>query len=63
MLWVGACTSSVGTWMQVVAQNWLVFQMAGAFFLALDSFMGQIPIFLFSLVGGVVADRFDRRCC
>jgi predicted MFS family arabinose efflux permease len=61
MLWVGACTSSVGTWMQVVAQNWLVFQMAGAFFLALDSFMGQIPIFLFSLVGGVVADRFDRR--
>ena len=47
--------------MQTVAQNWLVFQMAGAFFLALDSFLGQIPILLFSLVGGVVADRFDRR--
>jgi predicted MFS family arabinose efflux permease len=61
LLWIGACTSSIGTWMQAVAQNWLVFQMAGAFFLALDSFLGQIPILLFSLVGGVVADRFDRR--
>ncbi len=48
--------------MQVVAQSWLVLQLSGsAFLLGLDSFLGQIPIFLFSLVGGVVADRMDRR--
>src|SRR5258708_21106875 len=62
MLWLGACTSSVGTWMQVVAQSWLVLQLSGsAFLLGLDSFLGQIPIFLFSLIGGVIADRVDRR--
>jgi predicted MFS family arabinose efflux permease len=62
LLWFGACTSSVGTWMQIVAQNWLVLEISGSpFLLGLDSFLGQIPIFLFSLIGGVVADRMDRR--
>ena len=62
LLWFGACTSSVGTWMQTVAQNWLVLEMTNSpFLLGLDSFLGQIPIFLFSLIGGVVADRADRR--
>jgi len=61
-MWIGACTSSVGTWMQKLAQSWLVFQLSGsAFMLGLDSFLGEIPIFLFSLVGGVAADRIDRR--
>ena len=62
MLWIGACVSSVGTWMQMVAQNWLVLELTNSpFLLGLDSFLGQIPIFLFSLIGGVVADRTDRR--
>lgn len=61
-MWIGACTSSVGTWMQSVAQNWLVFQLSGSsFFLGLDNFLGNIPIVLFSLVGGVLADRIERR--
>src|ERR1700750_1761459 len=61
-MWIGACTSSVGTWMQKLAQSWLVYQLSGsAFLLGLDAFLGDIPIFLFSLVGGVVADRIDRR--
>jgi predicted MFS family arabinose efflux permease len=48
--------------MQIVAQSWLVLQISNSpFFLGLDSFLGQIPIFLLSLVGGVVADRMDRR--
>jgi predicted MFS family arabinose efflux permease len=48
--------------MQIVAQSWLVFQISGsARMLGLDAFLGNIPIFLFSLVGGVVADRFSRR--
>jgi predicted MFS family arabinose efflux permease len=62
LIWSGACTSSIGTWMQSLAQSWLVLQISGsAFLLGLTSFLGEIPIFLFSLVGGVVADRMDRR--
>jgi predicted MFS family arabinose efflux permease len=62
LIWSGACTSSIGTWMQSLAQSWLVLQISGsAFMLGLTSFLGEIPIFLFSLVGGVVADRMDRR--
>jgi MFS family permease len=60
--WIGACTSSIGTWMQQVAQSWLILEMSKSpFLLGLDAFLGQIPILLFSLVGGVVADRMDRR--
>jgi predicted MFS family arabinose efflux permease len=61
-MWFGACTSSVGTWMQIVAQSWLIYRLShSAFLLALDQFLGGIPIFLFSLIGGVVADRVERR--
>ena len=61
-MWFGACTSSIGTWMQIVAQGWLVYRLShSAFLLALDQFLGGIPIFLFSLIGGVVADRVERR--
>jgi len=62
LLWAGAFTSSVGTWMQQVAQAWLIFTMTGsASLLALDAFLGAAPFLLFSLFGGVFADRFDRR--
>ena len=61
-MWIGACTSSIGTWMQIVAQGWLVYRLShSAFLLALDQFLGGIPIFLFSLLGGVIADRVERR--
>jgi predicted MFS family arabinose efflux permease len=61
-IWLGACTSSIGTWMQKLAQSWLVFELTdSAMALAIDAFLGEIPIFLFSLLGGVVADRRDRR--
>src|SRR5271165_4017878 len=62
LMWIGACTSSMGTWMQIVAQGWLIYRLShSAFLLALDQFLGGIPIFLFSLIGGVVADRMERR--
>jgi predicted MFS family arabinose efflux permease len=62
LMWIGACTSSVGTWMQIVAQGWLIYRLShSAFLLALDQFLSGIPIFLFSLVGGVIADRVERR--
>jgi MFS family permease len=64
VLWFGAFLSTIGTWMQKVAQNWLVLTISGtssAFFLGLDSFLGELPILLLTVVGGVVADRYDRR--
>jgi MFS family permease len=64
LLWFGALTSSIGTWMQKVAQAWLIVTLSGsasAFYLGLDSFAGEVPILLFTLIGGVVADRRDRR--
>ncbi len=62
LMWSGAFVSSIGTWMQKLAQSWLVLQLSGsAFYLGLDSFLGEIPIFLLALVAGVAADRIDRR--
>lgn len=62
LMWLGACTSSIGTWMQKLAQSWLVYDLTKSpYFLGLDAFLGEIPIFLFSILGGVYADRKDRR--
>jgi predicted MFS family arabinose efflux permease len=64
LLWMGALTSSTGTWMQKVAQAWLIVTTTGsrsAFFLGLDSFLGELPLLLFTMIGGVFADRRDRR--
>jgi MFS family permease len=62
ILWLGSFASSIGTWMQNVAENWLVLSLTGsAFYLGLDAFLQQVPILLFTLLGGVLADRLDRR--
>lgn len=62
VLWIGAFASSIGTWMQKVAQSWLVFTLTNSpFYLGLDAFLGELPILLLTLLGGVVADRRDRR--
>jgi len=60
--WIGACSSAIGTWMQIIAQNWLVLSLTNSpFYLGLDAFLQQLPIILFTLIGGVFADRYDRR--
>jgi predicted MFS family arabinose efflux permease len=62
LMWIGACTSSIGTWMQIVAQGWLIYRLShSSFLLGLDQFLAGLPIFLFTLIGGVVADRMERR--
>jgi MFS family permease len=64
VLWFGALTSTIGTWMQEVALNWLIVTITGAasaFYLGLQTFLGQAPILLLTLIGGVIADRRDRR--
>jgi MFS family permease len=58
----GQLISLIGTWMQNVAQAWLVYRLTGSSaLLGLVSFASQIPVFLMSPVGGIVADRFRRH--
>src|SRR5947209_7413817 len=58
----GQLISLVGTWMQSVAESWLVFRLTGSpALLGLSSFASQIPVLLLATIGGTVADRSDRR--
>ena len=60
--WLGNFLSNVGTWMQNVAQGWLVLELSNsAFWLGVVGFAASAPMLVFSLVGGVIADRVDRR--
>src|SRR5919206_3709672 len=62
VFWIGAFLSNVGTWMQAVAQGWLVLQLTNSpFWLGLDAFMATVPAVIFTLLGGVFADLLDRR--
>jgi MFS family permease len=58
----GQIISLVGTWMQSVAQSWLVYRLTGSsLLLGLVGFASQIPVFLLAPIGGVVADRYSRH--
>ncbi|MGH9421804.1 MAG: MFS transporter [Thermoanaerobaculia bacterium] len=62
LLWLGAFASTTGTFMQTLAQGWLVYTMTGsALLLGVDGFLSTGPMLLFSLFGGVIADRMERR--
>ena len=62
LMWIGACTSSIGSWMQNLAQSWLIYTLTDS---QVSPRAGPgpngLPIFLFSLFGGVLADRIERR--
>jgi MFS family permease len=58
----GQLVSLVGTWMQTVAQSWLVYRLTGSSLkLGLVGFASQIPVFLVAPLGGIVADRANRQ--
>jgi MFS family permease len=62
LFWSGAFVSNTGTWMQAVAQGWLVLHLSNSpFWLGFDGFMGTAPGLLLTLAGGVFADLMDRR--
>jgi MFS family permease len=62
LFFIGQFISLTGTWMQVVAVGWLVLELTGsAFAVGLTSALGSLPILLFTLWGGVLADRVRRR--
>ena len=62
-LWfIGQLFSLVGTWMQNTAQGYLIYELTGsALYLGLVSFAAGVPTWLFTLYGGVIADRIPRR--
>ncbi len=58
----GQLISLVGTWMQNIAQDWLVYRLTGSsLLLGVVAFVSQIPIFLLAPVAGIVADRYNRH--
>jgi MFS family permease len=58
----GQLISLVGTWMQTVAQSWLVYRLTGStLLLGTVGFASQIPVFLIAPIGGIVADRRNRH--
>ena len=60
--WVASLLSNIGTWAQQVAQPWLMLSLSGSSFLVgLDAFAMDAPAWGLTLVGGVLADRGDRR--
>lgn len=62
LFWTGQLVSLTGTWMQSVAQGWLVYLLTkSALSLGVVSFAQFLPVLLFTLLGGVAADRFDRQ--
>ncbi|HUI83325.1 MAG TPA: MFS transporter [Candidatus Binatia bacterium] len=62
LFFAGQLISLIGTWMQTVAQAWLVYRMTNsAFLLGVVGFAGQIPVFLMAPGGGIVADRHNRQ--
>jgi len=62
LFWSGNFLSNIGTWMQNVAQGWLVITLTNsAFWLGVVSFAGSIPFLVFTLFGGVIADRVNKR--
>ena len=62
LLWIGTLISNSGDWMDQIALNWLVYQLSGsAVQLALLNLCRLAPIFVFTLLGGVIADRMERR--
>src|SRR5208283_544562 len=58
----GQMISLIGTWMQNIAQDWLVYRLTGsAVLLGVVAFVGQIPIFVLAPVAGIAADRRNRH--
>ncbi|MEA2973554.1 MAG: hypothetical protein QOG82_2012 [Actinomycetota bacterium] len=62
LFWIGQLVSMSGTWMQTVAQNWLVLSLTGSgVALGVTVALQFLPMLLFGMWGGLVADRFDKR--
>lgn len=58
----GQLISLIGTWLQIIAQDWLVLKLTNsAFLIGLFAAVATLPTLLFTLFGGVIVDRFKKR--
>src|SRR5207248_7579809 len=61
LFWIGSVISNIGTWMHIVAQGWLMYQLTDSpLWLGLVGLMRAVPLLAFPLLGGVIADRVPR---
>ena len=62
IFWIGQAVSLTGSWVQIVAQGWLALDLSNdPFIVGVVSAAGSFPVLVFSLYGGVIADRYDKR--
>jgi len=62
LFWVGMIVSVMGTWMQMMAQGWLVLKLTNSpLYLGIVAAFGTAPMLLFTLFAGAIADRFRKR--
>lgn len=61
LIWFGAMLSNIGTWIANLAKSWLVFEIAGPYWLGVDTFITWLPMMLLLPFSGALADRFDQR--
>lgn len=62
LFFAGQSISLIGTWIHTMAMSWMVYRLSGsAFLLGLTGFASMAPIFFFSPLGGLAADRFNRQ--
>ena len=62
IFWIGQAVSLTGSWVQIVAQGWLALELSNdPFIVGVVSAAGSFPVLVFSLYGGVIADRYDKR--
>lgn len=62
LYFIGQLISMVGTWLQIVAEGWLIFQLShSAFYVGLSAAASTLPSLFLSLLGGVIVDRFPKK--
>lgn len=62
LYFIGQIVSMIGTWLQMVAQGWLVLEMTGsAFWVGVTAAASSLPTLFLSLIGGVIVDRYNRK--
>lgn len=62
LYFIGQLISMIGTWLQIVAEGWLIFQLShSAFYVGLSAAASTLPSLFLSLIGGVIVDRFEKK--
>ncbi len=62
LYFIGQLISMIGTWLQIVAEGWLIFQLShSAYYVGLSAAASTVPSLFLSLIGGVIVDRFPKK--